>query len=1326
MAYPERLFHGRLLRCLMVLALGLLLAGSACGNPVVDISDVPLFSGRANVHPNLLLSLSVEFPTVGIAYRDNGGSYDRTHEYVGYFNPLKCYSYTGDPRSPQEDVSGGAGGSDYFEIAKDADDKHECGGDSFSGNFMNWASSSAIDMLRYALTGGDRIIDSANATVLQRAVLRDSESGNFYAHASYFPRREVEDGGNVSAPGQVTPFDTKVLYVVSCRNRILFSDSSSGLHGDNEEDSKKASGYCTYPWDGKGEPPPQAIDKKLGEYLVRVKVCDDAEGPARPSLCKRYGQHYKPVGEIQRRASRLRLAAMGYLLDDAATRYGGVLRAPMKYVGPTRFSTPGFLEVDNDRREWNPDTGVFYSNPEDPDDRDSSTVNSGVINYLNKFGRSGRYKTYDPVSELYYEGIRYLQGKAPTAAASADVGDGMDDGFPVLTDWHDPMTASCQANYILTIADVNTHWDRYIPGNDRTTFGAGEDAHDGARAAEAADDGTPELNVKDWTRKVGEMEVDKSGDYANASPNPALADLDEQDTGSSGHGTYYMAGLAYWAHTHDIRLDKPARVTTFTVDVDEGGNGQIDGNPRGIAPRVSQLYLAAKYGGFADLNGDGNPFITSAAKGDAAGIAASSEWDKDGNGVPDNYFLAGQPKAMIQAIHNAFARIGGAGGAIAGVALSGTRITAAGAYVFQPGFDSSDWSGSLKKFAIINDGGTLKLGTEALWDAGKKLTDSDDDTSDPARQDRHIYTGRTGANGNWSTVEFKWDALSEHQRGALGTSPDDGEADGFGKQRLDFLRGDRSKEQSQQGGIFRTRTSVLGDIINGNPVYVGAPASNLNGAGYRKFRDDHKNRTAAVYVGANDGMLHAFNADDGSELFAYLPSMLFPQLGRLAQPEYEHRPYVDGTLTAAEAKVGKQWKTVLAGGLGGGAQGVYALDVTDPAHFADGAGALFEFTDADDPDIGNVRGAPVIAKFRTGFKAGVPVYKYFLVVSSGLDNYRDDGTGRFNDDGAAALFLLSLDKPANQEWQLGVNYFKFRTPSSVASLPNGLAAPAPVVGPDGAVRYVYAGDLQGNLWRFNFTGAAPWNTALAGNTPLFTALRDKLRQPITVRPRVVFAPGGYLVLFGTGRFVASSDLASADFATQSFYGIYDTTAADYTVDGRDQLAARTLTADDGGAYTIDGDPVRFGSGVGQKRGWYFDFPDSGSTGERVVTNPVVAGGLLFFNSLIPGSDPCKPGGGRSYAVGALSGLSDSATGQLSEVGMPSAPVVLLSEVEVGDRNAIGRRLVTKRYTIFNFGSGGAKGMAAPGISKEIQVPAGRLSWREIINWEELHDAALDK
>jgi type IV pilus assembly protein PilY1 len=567
-------------------------------------------------------------------------------------------------------------------------------------------------------------------------------------------------------------------------------------------------------------------------------------------------------------------------------------------------------------------------------------------------------------------------------------------------------------------------------------------------------------------------------------------------------------------------------------------------------------------------------------------------------------------------------------------------------------------------------------------------------------------------------IPFEWSALSAEQRQQLDQAPPPATgADTLGEQRLAFLRGDRTRE----GTLFRKRSSVLGDSINSTPVYVGPAFGAASGT-----------RPNVIYVGANDGMLHAFNAADGNELFAYVPNAVMATLNRLTSPDYVHRAYVDGPASAGEAMIFGASKTVLVSGMGGGAQGVFALDVTDPLRFADGGGVLWEFTDRDDAMMGNVTTRPQVAKLRTRTVAGVPIHKYFAVVASGLNNYAADGNA--SPTGKGALFLLALDKPKGAAWRLNVNYYRLITPIFDAALANALNAPVLVTDRTGALRYGYAGDLQGNLWRFDFSGGAPWAGAVgpgAGGTPLFVARDDSgKRQPITQQPLLAYADGGgYLVLFGTGKLIEKADRTSAGFAPQSYYAISDTLRDPAeVVTSRSQLTQRVLSGNAGVApFSISGNKMAFDS-----MGWYVDFLQAETTGERSIDGGVLAGGEVFFNTLLPGSDPCDKARSRTYAFNVLTGLTkDSAVarlpappsteqpivGQISD-GYRATPSLLPITSSTTPRDPTGRTHLLKELAVANVTP---QGSVVVGHVK-VQLRAGRLSWREVGNWRQLHEA----
>lgn len=1285
------------------IALSLYLAGAstlaAATPPDALLSDVPLFSTTSRVKPNMVLDLSVEFPTTGAAYRT---AFDIKASYIGYWDPMGCYDYSTEDghfkRKATAAVSNGA---------------IVCSG-KWSGNLLNWAASSAIDMLRYAMTGGDRVEDTPKSTVLQRAVLRS----DFYNNESHFPRRSVT--GNLDS---LTPLVANKL--VEKDGTVNFSNCGNYLFVGST-----SSGTCSKP----------GADQSFGPlgaapYYARVEVCSAEEGPIRSDLCLKYPNgKYKPVGTIQSNAEKMRFAAFGYLMDQRNARYGGVLRAPMKFTGPV-VENDKFERIANATAEWDANTGVFLANPLSSDEGAS-----GVVNYLNRFGRTGlapgTYKTFDPVGEMYYESLRYLQGQAPTPEAAKGMTTGMKGGFPVynMTDkwgegaksgW-DPVISSCQRNHVVVIGDLHTHHDGSLPGLKTD----GRDGWAGARPVE-----TSEPDTTFWSKIVGAFENNEAVAYpdpsgknttlttrGNADGSRAIAYTDtlknKQAITSANiatlnvgydQGSLGWAGLAYWANTQKIRDDYPdVRVKTYTIDVDDSGSGTVREKQRGSA-----FYLAAKYGGFGDKNNDGNPFVTAIGP-EAQESLSNAEWqsglDDDGMPKPANYFLASKPREMIAAIRKIFTNVGEASGSLAGGALSSSRIASKGASLYVPRMDSTRWSGSVLAYKLSYANGAVSQDPVPLWNAGDRLTgDPQAHPPIPVRDPdtRRIFTMLNSGSG----AEFTWRALKVDGtlRGYLDTEPySPTEAkDDLGESRINYLRGDRSLEADRTGGMFRTRDSVMGDVANATPLLV----------------------ESGVYVGANDGMLHALDAGTGDELFAYVPRALYARLGAYTSPDYVHQPYVDGSPAASKVDMANGTrKTALVSGMGGGARGVFALDVSDPARFS-ASHVMWEFTGADDPDMGYVTQAPRILKFRTNAAAsGQPaVYRWFAVVPSGFNN------GNANK--AAALFLLSLDKQAGAPWVLNQDYFKIVLPDPAdATMPNALGPVGDYTTSDNMTRFLYAGDTQGNLWKFDFTKTAPWNesSALAlSGAPLMVAKDGQgRRQPITIAPEVGVGPdGGAIVLFGTGKFVEVDDLASRD--VQTLYGVYDNDTAIPATETRTQLQVRQVQPDanHAGQFTISGDAFAYGNYDGKKshrRGWYFDLPDATSQGERQVSQMVLSDGHLVFNTLIPNPNACGAGGGgHSCAVNAMTGLASGNTCIPSTTGLLSSPLVIQEgEGAFSSTDSFGRRVETKKTSVINLGTGTGSGpgtsIVSPISGDEVSQVAGRLNWREVLNFKDVN------
>jgi type IV pilus assembly protein PilY1 len=554
------------------------------------------------------------------------------------------------------------------------------------------------------------------------------------------------------------------------------------------------------------------------------------------------------------------------------------------------------------------------------------------------------------------------------------------------------------------------------------------------------------------------------------------------------------------------------------------------------------------------------------------------------------FFSADNPAAVSAAFQSVFDSILTATPSAAALAANSTSIQT-GTMVYQARFDSSDWHGQLLAYSVNADG---SIGNEQ-WDASELI---------PAHGSRNIYTwngstGKTFSNCNSS--------LSTAQKLALNTNSS-GTVDSLCSTRLAWLRGDASNE-ARNGGAFRNRTvSVLGDVVNSDPAYVQTEDYGYASAGfseknsYAAFVTGKASRTPMIYVGANDGMLHAFRADTGNtasgkEFFAYIPAGVYDKLSRLTDTAYDHTYYVDGPPNSGDAYWSGSWKTVLVGGLGAGGKSVYALDVSDPAGFG-ASDILWEYADA--ADLGYTYSQPQIARLANG--------EWAAVFGNGYNSSSDQ----------AFLYIVKLSD--------GTLIKKIAAGSATA---NGLSTPVLYdADSDGVTDAVYAGDLRGNLWKFDLssTAASGWTIGNGGD-PLFTATNDDDEtQPITSQPAVGgHSSGGVLVYFGTGRYLTSTD--PSDTSVQSFYAIWDNDSSDTT--SRSQLQQQTITAE----TTEFGFEVRETSNntvdwAGGKRGWYMDLlpPSATASGERVVSRPLLKYDRVIFVTVLPSSDQCTAGG----------------------------------------------------------------------------------------------------
>jgi len=647
----------------------------------------------------------------------------------------------------------------------------------------------------------------------------------------------------------------------------------------------------------------------------------------------------------------------------------------------------------------------------------------------------------------------------------------------------------------------------------------------------------------------------------------------------------------------------------------------------------SPMFYAAKWGGYDKQ----------------ANFPSDLEsWDADNDGLPDNYYFAIDPSKLATDLETVFADILRSSSAAASVAASSSSLNTDTA-VYQASFNSENWSGDIRAFSIEADD---SVADTFDWSAANVL----DNLSVAAIGTRNIITSDAVSTDDQvdgellSTTgkEFLWNELDYDQKLALRQNLDATQVDATtGELRVEYLRGDRSNEQTltNPGGLFRERDSRLGDIINSNPQYIHK--QNYGYAGleavsafstitdYNDFRATsvYQNRPPVVVVGANDGMLHGFNAstgaDAGKELFAYVPSGIIDNLAELTQNGYTHRYYVDGSPRIADAWLGSSlgWKTLAVGTTGAGGERVFALDITDPENVTESQ-FLWEFSH---PDLGRTIQQPAIVPMPNG--------QFTVVISSGYSDSAAVGGGKI--------------------WVLNAATGR---PIRTFSLPDSgqLGSPLAVdLNNDRIVDRIYVGDSDGQLWRIDTEGTdtskwgVPKDLKKSNDLlPLFTAQSS---QPITAPLTSAFnAKGEHMVYFGTGSFLRKGDdVVGMSPDIQAFYGIIDDYYSPESLDRSDLLEQEILARVDEVSRTDeDGNPLVIDIGLtfvsdnqlGDKKGWYIDLVwksangGPGPQGERVTSRAVVRGDRVIFTSLIPSADPCAAGGNSwLYEVDALSG-----------------------------------------------------------------------------------------
>ena len=687
-------------------------------------------------------------------------------------------------------------------------------------------------------------------------------------------------------------------------------------------------------------------------------------------------------------------------------------------------------------------------------------------------------------------------------------------------------------------------------------------------------------------------------------------------------------------------------------------------NPNTHQHMVTFTVSFGQTGDLVDTNGDGWPNPP---------LAESDPWRfPDSNAIAEAmddlwhaaynsrgaYVSARNRRELIEGIERFMVVIGQGAGSVVPLASSSTSLRE-GVLLFRASFDSEAWSGELDAYELGTAG---TVSATSKWRASQVLNGQNYNSG------RALLTARPGINetdhvpyyNRGIALRFPENFRSPQpseltEQAALSLVRDAPPAAGaeseserderyaeFGKKMVDYLRGKRDEEGEE--GLFRARAHLLGDIVNSKARYVdnGPNSGAVNTkTSYIEFLSTIKDREPMVYVGSNGGFLHGFSALTGRELIAYMPASLIKKVPDLASKTYSHRFYVDGSPTVVDSEIAlspgslPQWRTVLASGLGAGGRAIFALDITKPGEFSEDAAeqtVLWEFSERDDADMGYSYSAPQIVKLESG--------QWAAVFGNGFAS-REPGA-EIKGSGEAVLFILDL--------ATGKLLRKISTEEGEADQPNGMATPVLIdTDSNGAVDTAYAGDLHGNLWKFDLSASAPsaWRIEQGSTTrplPLFVTQDE---QPISSQPTVAQHPeglGGVMLYFGTGKYVELVDSEIDTQKTQALYGIWDKDVGESSVIAQTSLLSQDiLTQEMSRLRASEGHIVRTVSNRpidwSRHRGWRLPLlpktieghANSSNFGERQISAPQLRQGRVFFSTFQPHSDSCGSVG-RSFLM----------------------------------------------------------------------------------------------
>jgi type IV pilus assembly protein PilY1 len=886
--------------------------------------------------------------------------------------------------------------------------------------------------------------------------------------------------------------------------------------------------------------------------------------------------------------------------------------------------------------------------------------------------------TNSPLGETMVEITRYFEGKTSLYSKLS----------PATATYTSPIQYRCQKNFVVVLTDGDGTADEELPGT-------------GAVGVQ--------LPLPYTARKSNGDAVAKNFSVCTASN--ALADDGQNVTcptkleGDTNNRVFRAAGLNQPAGIRDVA--KYGQVADLRV----GGN-DLDGKSFDD-PKYARQNLATYTVAFGTVDNKELPAAATAGGG--------------------KYFKAADQAALISSLANAIADIRASTSNAGGFATL-SEYTAAGNKIFQPVFNPNGWYGELRCYELLSTG----IGSACTPSAKEVI---------PAEASRKIFSAKVvGTTTTPFTFDHStgWAAMTDAQKIALAITPEQltatvpevpgppvvpahaptaAEIDARKATALAAANDQKNTIKFVRGveGItgFRTRPLVnsvktfMGDIVDGQPVVVSAPGGFTNATDYATFKTNNSSR-GMVLVGANAGMLHAFSISNMTELAAYVPSAVYPRLRALTAADYgtsggtAHTYHVNGSIGRPmdfKTSAAGPWKTMVVGGLGQGGQGHYALDVTNAASF-DAATSLvkWEWTDASDNSIGYSMGTPIMSTVRKSATESVPA----VIFSNGYLNSHDDTVsgGQKTTGNTSALFIVNADT--------GVLIKKLELPTTGTYKSEGLSSPWGVdVAQDGILDYVYAGDVNGQLWRFDLTADTAADFKVSTNSsnvpvPLFKAPAG---QPITMRPATLGVKNvGNMVLFGTGQLLTDADRTTT--TTQAFYGILDKMQSNIETISIANNASDLVQQSVLEEYTMSGGSNKQGTfrkvsaneidvtdvTSNTKKGWYMNLPTSS---ERLVATPRIYANVIQFPTGVPiSADQCTAGGtGWIMALNPLTG---------SIVSKGNAKPSANKDYSYFDMNGDKRSTTADKvaFTVINGGPAYASGVKdSDGIPTELSFVA---------------------